>query len=156
MSTYRVGLEILVKTYDIHKQDRACPRSWVSRALLGLALSCVLTGCYDPPVSESVEPIAPVITLAQMADEARYESVRRGAESIRRLTREQFVHAVQTLLGDEIVVPRIAEPDVARRGLRSMGASFLTYTPRAPTATQKEASRSARRLWHRSPVKEHP
>jgi hypothetical protein len=74
-----------------------------------------------------------------MADEAGYESVQRGAESIRRLTREQFVHAVHTLLGEEIVVPRIAEPDVARGGLRSMGASFLTYTPRGVESLEAAA-----------------
>jgi hypothetical protein len=117
--------------------------------LLILAALCALSaGCEEGPAPEPVgSPPADVIDgpatiqlrLSDVADEALFEPIERGQESIRRLTRDQFTLAIKALLGEDIVVPRIAEPDVARGGLRSIGASSLTYTPRGVESVEAAA-----------------
>ncbi|MEE2756161.1 MAG: DUF1592 domain-containing protein [Myxococcota bacterium] len=108
-------------------------------------VSIGLWSCEEGPprdVAEQVdrvEPAAVDIAFEEMADESVYVNGSRGQESIRRLTRAQFERSVKTLLGDDIVVPTVAEPDVARGGLRAVGASALTYTARGVESVETVA-----------------
>ena len=109
------------------------------------ALAAGAWGCEEgPPHMTSAPPEAteqpPIeLTLAEMADESVYVDGIRGQESIRRLTRAEFNRSVKAFLGEEIVVPTVAEPDVARGGLRAIGASALTYTARGVESVETVA-----------------
>ncbi|MEE2789544.1 MAG: DUF1592 domain-containing protein [Myxococcota bacterium] len=73
---------------------------------------------------------APIdLAIDGVADESVFVDIERGETALRRLTRAEFVSAIKGVLGD-VVVPGIAEPDVARGGLKSIGASWVTYTAR--------------------------
>ncbi|MEE2786739.1 MAG: DUF1592 domain-containing protein [Myxococcota bacterium] len=82
------------------------------------------------PVDEPMVQASPIdLSLEDVVDENNYADIEQGQTALRRLTRSEFVSAVKGVLGD-VVVPGIAEPDIARGGLRSIGASWLTYTAR--------------------------
>ena len=84
----------------------------------------------DASMDDEVIRVDPIeLTIEGVADETVYVDIERGETALRRLTRAEFVSAVKGVVGD-VVVPGIAEPDVARGGLRSIGASWLTYTAR--------------------------
>ena len=59
-----------------------------------------------------------------------YESAEPGPAHLRRLSRTQYKNAIADLFGPGIEIPKIAEPDVAKSGLNSVGASFVSYSPR--------------------------
>jgi len=116
----------------------------ITLVAIAVVLSTALSGCEEgpPPTTAPRSDLTPTsadITLANMAPEASYGTVSRGQESIRRLTREQFVRAIHDLFGPDIVVPRVAEPDVTRGGLRAIGASSLTYSPRGVESVETAA-----------------
>ena len=71
--------------------------------------------------------------------EATYVSGLQGQESIRRLTRSQFDNAIHQIFSTPIVVPKIAEPDVARGGLTAIGASAVTYSARGVESVESAA-----------------
>ena len=126
----------------------------ITRCSLGFtALSAVLFlvfsfGCEEGPPPEALpvpnadnfQPLEPVdLQFSDVAEDTVYPSIRRGSEAMRRLTRDQFTQAVKSLLGEAIIVPRVAEPDVARGGLLAIGASSLTYTPRGVESLEAAA-----------------
>ncbi len=126
-----------------HRFTQLLPIMW-------FALAMALGGCEENPPPAAETPSGPAeigqegeqaiqLELGDLADEADFESVERGAEGIRRLTRDQFTQAVKSLLGEGIVVPAIAEPDVTRGGLRAIGASSVTYTPRGVESVESAA-----------------
>ena len=65
-----------------------------------------------------------------MAEAQSYSAIEAGTPSLRRLTQTQFYNSIKSVFGDEIVVPKLAEPDLSIGGLLSVGASTTTVTPR--------------------------
>ena len=131
-------------------------QSFIQYSGVWLVLLGALIGCEEGPPPMPVQSEIPesqgpsdesnqiitkpvVLTLDDVADESEYVSAQRGTEAMRRLTRPQFILAVKRLLGDDIVVPAIAEPDVARGGLRAIGASSLTYSSRGVESLETAA-----------------
>ena len=109
------------------------------------AVLCALPGCEEGP-PQAFESSLPTgldesrpITLEDMVPEATYVSGLQGQESIRRLTRSQFDNAIQQMFSTSIVVPKIAEPDVARGGLTAIGASAVTYSARGTESIESAA-----------------
>ena len=78
---------------------------------------------------EAVRTDVVELRLEDVAPSDEYVGASRGSEAMRRLTREQFILAVRDVFGADIVSPSIAEPDVARGGLRAIGASFDIQLP---------------------------
>jgi len=61
------------------------------------------------------------------------------APALRRLTQSQYTHTVRDVLGDDLVVPRALEPDVARSGLTAIGASETSVSRRGVEQYQAAA-----------------
>ncbi|MEC8050075.1 MAG: DUF1592 domain-containing protein [Myxococcota bacterium] len=80
--------------------------------------------------SKEENPSNPPLELTDMAEAQSYSAIEAGAPSLRRLTQTQFYNSVKSVFGDEIVVPKLAEPDLSIGGLLSVGASTTTVTPR--------------------------
>ena len=94
-------------------------------ALLSLCLAAT-TACQSTEESPSIPPLE----LTDMADSQSYSAVEAGVPSLRRLTQTQFYNSIKSVFGEEIVVPKLAEPDLSIGGLLSVGASTTTVTPR--------------------------
>ena len=118
------------------------------RLLIGAFLFVLLVGCEEGPtpiamtgtdLSETVSQGVINLQVEDIAPATDYTQVERGEEAMRRLTRKQFDQAIKGLFGDDVVVPRVAEPDVARSGLKSIGASAVTYTPRGVESIEAAA-----------------
>lgn len=62
-----------------------------------------------------------------------------GPVSMRRLTAEQYRRTVTDLFGDDIVVPALAEPDIAVSGLISVGATESSFSPRGVESAEAAA-----------------
>jgi hypothetical protein len=59
--------------------------------------------------------------------------------TIRRLNRDQYDNAIRELLGPDLVLPSHLEPDEATDGLRAIGASLTTISPRGVEQYEKAA-----------------
>ena len=109
------------------------------------AVVCALPGCEEGPpraanlaVPTGLGEVGPLI-VDDMVPESTYVKGAQGQESIRRLTRSQFNNAIQQMFRTPIVVPKIAEPDVARGGLTAIGASAVTYSARGTESIESAA-----------------
>ena len=80
--------------------------------------------------SKEENPSNPPLELTDMAEAQSYSAIEAGTPSLRRLTQTQFYNSIKSVFGDEIVVPKLAEPDLSIGGLLSVGASTTTVTPR--------------------------
>jgi len=89
--------------------------------------------------TESKSPFDAPITLADMASSQAYDSAEAGSSALRRLTRSQFRESVRSLLGDEVVIPKLSEPDTIESGLLSIGASSTTFSPRGVETLESTA-----------------
>lgn len=94
-------------------------------ALLSLCLSTTVA-CQSTEENPSIPPLE----LKDMAESQSYSAVEAGVPSLRRLTQTQFHNSIKSVFGEEIVVPKLAEPDLSIGGLLSVGASTTTVTPR--------------------------
>ena len=90
---------------------------------LSLALLAVsIAGCggiTDPngqDKSAALDRVKPDVSLPEPA--------------LRRLTRAQYNNAMRDLLGDGLILPTNLEPDKSTDGLRAIGASLTTISPR--------------------------
>lgn len=121
---------------------------WSSRGLL-LCLALMLTGCGDEAEDVTAAPDADAVDAPSNdggADTQQdstgpepdapievppfAEDVEPGPTGLRRLTQAQFLNCIHDVFGEHIVVPRLAEPDVAIEGLFSVGASAVSLSPR--------------------------
>ena len=109
------------------------------------AVVCALPGCEEGPprtanlaVPTGIGEQGPLI-VDDMVPESTYVKGAQGQESIRRLTRSQFDNAIYQMFDTPIVVPKIAEPDVARGGLTAIGASAVTYSARGVESIEAAA-----------------
>lgn len=84
----------------------------------------------DGSPSEGDVTTAAIPPIESLADNATYNEGSEGAVSLRRLTRVQYKNVIADLLGADIAIPKILEPDVAKSGLISVGASGVSYSPR--------------------------
>jgi hypothetical protein len=85
-----------------------------------------------PALDMGVQPIEYEVipALEALAQESDYEPSTPGYVALRRLTRPQYNNVIKDLFGSDIEIPRILEPDVTRSGLRNVGASEVSYSPR--------------------------
>ncbi len=79
------------------------------------------------------------MTINDMAAPDAYSAEEPGTSSLRRLTQSQFRHSVRSLLGDEVVIPKLSEPDASVSGLLSIGASTTTFSPRGVETLESAA-----------------
>jgi hypothetical protein len=92
------------------------------RCVHSLFLSLVLgLGCSDKAgpageIDEALERETPEVHLP--------------SPSLRRLTRSQYDNAIASLLGEGLLLPANLEPDETTDGLRAIGASLTTISPR--------------------------
>ena len=100
------------------------------RPLVALALSAALLACEERRPPEQFA--APGATPAP-------EDVEPGPVSMRRLTRVQYQRVVADLFGSAVVVPPLAEPDIAQGGLLSVGAADTTFSPRGVASLEDAA-----------------
>ena len=68
-----------------------------------------------------------------------YDAAPAGPSGLRRLTNAQLENIVLDVFGDGVIVPPLAEPDVAIGGLVSIGASGATYSPRGVESVEDVA-----------------
>ena len=68
--------------------------------------------------------------VGQDALERESPAVTLPEPTLRRLTREQYGNALTDLLGDGLVLPSSLEPDQVTDGLKAIGASLTTISPR--------------------------
>ncbi len=101
-------------------------------SLCTLALLVGSMGCEQP------EPDT-AITLEQMAANGDYTALEAGDVSIRRLTQNQFINSIADIFGEDVVVPRLTEPDTVSGGLISVGASTTSYSPRGVESLEDAA-----------------
>ena len=94
-------------------------------ALLSLCLAAT-AACQSTEENPSIPPLE----LTDMAESQSYSAIEAGAPSLRRLTQTQFYNSIKSVFGEEIVVPKLAEPDLSIGGLLSVGASTTTVPPR--------------------------
>ena len=67
------------------------------------------------------------------------ESVSAGPTGLRRLTHAQFENVIADVIGADIVVPPLAEPDLEIGGLLSVGASSVSMSPRGVETLEASA-----------------
>ncbi|MEC9465590.1 MAG: DUF1592 domain-containing protein [Myxococcota bacterium] len=92
---------------------------------------CLLSACLlAVGCTEAEQSFDGPMTLEDIAPADAYGVEEPGASSLRRLTQSQFQQSVRSLLGDEIVIPKLSEPDASVSGLLSIGASTTTFSPR--------------------------
>ena len=102
------------------------PWIWWACCLVG---SASLGGCEEGPPPEPT---------------AGYIDVQPGPTSMRRLTLEQLESSVHDVFGAHVVVPAIAEPDVAVGGLVAIGAGQTSFSPRGTESIESAAYSIAR------------
>ncbi len=92
--------------------------------------SCVwsLSACDNTQEADPVQAQPPAEGLASPEDYPA--DAEAGKVALRRLTQTQFQNTITDLVGDEIVVPQLAEPDLEIGGLLSVGASGATMSAR--------------------------
>lgn len=83
-------------------------------------LACSTTG--DEP--------EPIQTADVSEPEGDWAVIEHGPPALRRLTLRQFKNVIGDLLGPEVVIPELQEPDVRQGGLFSVGASTATLSAR--------------------------
>lgn len=102
--------------------------------IIALGLGCASESPTTLPLLQDMgtqtREFEPIPALESLAQESDYESSTPGYVALRRLTRPQYNNVIKDLFGSEIDIPRILEPDVARSGLRNVGASEVSYSPR--------------------------
>ena len=90
-----------------------------------------MTGTVDEVADRSSnEQNGTLPPLEALFSPEQYESVQAGPAHLRRLSRTQYKNVITDLFGPGIEIPKIAEPDVTKSGLKSVGASFVSYSPR--------------------------
>lgn len=99
------------------------------RALIPLAAAALLAACEEASVPATADAEVPLAA----------PEVKPGPVSMRRLTRAQYHRVVADLFGDEVVVPELAEPDVAQGGLLSVGAGDTSYSARGVSSMEEAA-----------------
>ena len=89
----------------------------------------------DANPSQTLPPIMSPDDHHMMDDESildstniQWPNVQYAPARLRRLTRLQFQNSIHALLGDEIIVPQLSEPDLAINGLFNVGASMSTFS----------------------------
>ena len=107
----------------------------VGLILIGIALGCETDGTDDQPepsIDATILDAQPEVvpSFESLASVANYEESTAGHVSLRRLTRAQYKNAIKALFGPDIDVPKVLEPDVPKAGLRNVGASQVSYSPR--------------------------
>ena len=95
------------------------------KLLIGIGLGALLLGAC----AEELDFNAPV-KLGEMESVGNYQEQEAGPVALRRLTQEQFKNTVRQLFGDEVVIPKLSEPDAKVDGLLSVGASYTAFSPR--------------------------
>lgn len=86
----------------------------------GLSLALVGAACAEV---EEPTPVPPDETAFQV-------DITPGPVALRKLTRAQYKNAIADVLGPELSIPPIAEPDAVLGGLASVGAAGTSYSPR--------------------------
>lgn len=87
----------------------------------------------DEMIEQNLDPIDQVL-----AEEA-FATIPTGHTALRRLTLEQIKHALQDVLGSDILVPNVAEPAVVQNGLVAVGASIASFSSRGTNSIEQMA-----------------
>jgi hypothetical protein len=96
----------------------------------------------DPPTNLVATSIDESLDMNQMIDldsvthsthiedilSITWPKIQYPSATLRRLTRLQFKNSVQDLLGADIIIPSLSEPDLAINGLFNVGSSISTYS----------------------------
>ena len=83
-------------------------------------MSMVVAACGKPTAVDEVDA-----ELDRSAPDVELPS-----PTLRRLTRSQYDNAIEVLLGGDLVLPSNLEPDQTTDGLRAIGSSLTTISPR--------------------------
>ena len=97
----------------------------VSRFLALAALSCLSAAC----ATDEPEPTG-AADVSEPEQEGLWAVIEHGPPALRRLTITQFRNIIGDLLGPEVVIPELQEPDVRLGGLFSVGASSASMSAR--------------------------
>ncbi len=112
------------------------------RVALAVLLGGFAGACGSGGESEAGSADAgPVDAMPDVAVDAAPVAFRPAPTSMRRLTRVQYQRVVADLFGASVVVPPLAEPDVALGGLLAVGAADTSFSARG-VASMEEAAYS--------------
>jgi len=124
-------------------------RAWELSLLSGgaLALGFLMSGCYEARRLEYPDPAARAEQGSSQAPSAmtsdrppfKGEGLSLGESSLRRLTRAQIERSLIDAFGEGLVVPQVAEPDVAEGGLLSVGAGSSSLSARGISSLEEAA-----------------
>ena len=100
--------------------------------IAGLLIGLSMMGCSDPVEEESE-------TVEGQPDGYDTSEFEPGPVAMRKLTQAQYANSIFDVLGDDLVLPNIAEPDVEQSGLLSVGASQASVSPRGVESYEEAA-----------------
>ncbi len=92
--------------------------------------AALFSGCADEPVG---------LTLDDLAAASDWPNTPSAPAALRRLTQDQYDHVLHDLFGPDLVVPTLAEPDLAIGGLTAVGASAGSFSPRGAESVEDAA-----------------
>ena len=119
---------------------------WCCTVAAFLLFACNENATNSLEQLETTETPAAVVAIPPIEDLANDEAYAEGTPgtvSMRRLTRAQYKNVIYDLLGAEIPIPKVLEPDVAKSGLINVGASDVSYSPRGVESLEAAAFKIA-------------
>ncbi len=109
--------------------------------LAALSASVLATACAEP---DDAPGTADAGDLADAGGDAAAElppwpDINAGPTALRRLTHAQYENILVDVFGDDLALPRLAEPDVEVAGLLSVGASSSSFSGRGAESVESAA-----------------
>ena len=113
-----------------------------------LCILCLCTACKDTYKTQleqrdEANTEMAVDLIDQVIAEEDFIQTEVGKTSLRRLTFEQIKHSLQDVLGSDLLIPEVAEPEVVQNGLIALGASIASFSSRGVNSIEQMAYKVA-------------